>query len=123
MNALLRYIGYKNTEQLWHDELFDIKQYRLNPQKEIILQVPAKFLRLGQLVEHFLFSEMNTNSDIEIIEQNIQVIENKITIGELDCLILDNHKPASARSEQAKSDNEPKIDEADGRSSKKKRRE
>ena len=93
MNALLRYIGYKNTEQLWHDELFDIKQYRLIPQKEIIPQVPAKFLRLGQLVEHFLFSEMNTNSDIEIIEQNIQVIENKITIGELDCLILDNHKP------------------------------
>ncbi len=36
---------------------------------------------------------MKTNSDIEIIGQNIQVIENKITISELDCLILDNHKP------------------------------
>ena len=35
MNALLRYSGYKITQQLWHDELFDIKQYRLVPQKKI----------------------------------------------------------------------------------------
>lgn len=93
MNTLLRYSGYKNTEQLWHNKLLDVAQYEITNQEEIEIVKPKKFLRLGQLVEYFVFSEMKTNLDIEIIEQNIQVIENKITIGELDCLILDNHKP------------------------------
>ena len=93
MNTQLRYSGYKNTEQLWHNKLLDVTQCDIINQKDIEIIKPTKFLRLGQLVEYFLFSEMKTNSDIEIIGQNIQVIENKITIGELDCLILDNHKP------------------------------
>ena len=42
--------------------------------------------RLGKLVEQFVFAQLNAHPNIQKIIQNIQIIENKITLGELDCL-------------------------------------
>ena len=42
--------------------------------------------RLGKLVEQFVFAQLNVHPNIHKVIQNIQIIENKITLGELDCL-------------------------------------
>ena len=42
--------------------------------------------RLGKLVEQFVFAQLNAHPNIHKVIQNIQIIENKITLGELDCL-------------------------------------
>ena len=64
MNTQLRYSGYKNTAQLWHNKLLDVTQCDIINQKDIEIIKPKKFLRLGQFDEFFLFSEMKTKADI-----------------------------------------------------------
>lgn len=50
-------------------------------------------IRLGKLVELFVFNQLNCSNDIELIAENIQIQDDKITLGELDCLFLLNQKP------------------------------
>jgi len=50
-------------------------------------------LRLGHLVERFVSHELKSNSDIKILAENVQVKQDKVTIGELDCLLTHNHNP------------------------------
>ncbi len=49
-------------------------------------------VRLGKLVEHYAFYEFKQAGEIELLHKNIQVIENKVTLGELDCLIKHNNQ-------------------------------
>jgi len=50
-------------------------------------------LRLGHLVERFVSNELKSNPSIDILAENVQVKQHKITIGEIDCLLLHNHAP------------------------------
>lgn len=50
-------------------------------------------LRLGHLVERFVANELMNNADIEILAENIQIKQDKVTIGEIDCLLTQNHNP------------------------------
>lgn len=43
--------------------------------------------RLGKLTEHFVFNELNGITNIDVLKTNIQINNNKTTIGELDALI------------------------------------
>ena len=92
MDSDLRYKGYKNTPLLWTDELFGIKQYAVANSKVLPIKSQNAHIRLGLLVEQFVFFCLNTNKDIKTIAANIQVIEDKRTLGELDCLIIDQNK-------------------------------
>src|SRR5690606_30252079 len=42
--------------------------------------------RLGMYVEQVMFQALQNDPSIEIIDKNVQIIEDNITIGEIDCL-------------------------------------
>jgi len=50
-------------------------------------------LRLGKRVERFVSAELMQNTDIEILLENTQIKQEKITIGEIDCFLKQNGVP------------------------------
>ncbi|WP_274475449.1 DUF1853 family protein [Mangrovimonas aestuarii] len=91
----LQYQGYLNTPILWHNsELYDIRQLQLSKQaSHSFAGVMPKGLRLGKRVEHFVFHELSQYKEFDILAENIQIQDGKITAGEMDCLLLKNGKP------------------------------
>ena len=84
-----RFIGYSKTPLLWKsDNVNQLKQFEIDF-KEInnISLDSIDSIRLGKLVEQFVFIQLQQNKSISIIAQNLQIIVDKITIGEIDCLI------------------------------------
>jgi hypothetical protein len=49
--------------------------------------------RLGKYVERFVSFQLSRNWAIKIISENIQISKDKITLGELDCILVKNKKP------------------------------
>lgn len=92
---LLQYQGFCQSKPLWTNCLnnklqqFDFQRIYNNPLKA---NINTK-LRLGKLVEQFVFNEFSFDNSLEIILENIQIQDEKITIGELDCILLQNKKP------------------------------
>jgi hypothetical protein len=85
----LQYEGFLNTSLLWKsNQIEDLVQFEIPPTTLIPFQesIPIK-MRLGKLVERFVSHELNQYDSINILRENLQIIENKITIGELDCLL------------------------------------
>ena len=92
-NNQARYAGYLKSNVLWCGEMFGLSQYEINFINNIELTVPNKKLRLGLLVEQFIFASLRENKNIELLKTNLQIVQNKKTLGELDCLLLDKGKP------------------------------
>jgi len=88
-NIQLQYEGFLNTPNLWKTNPFQgLYQFEIPPvvitsYDEII---PSK-IRLGKLVERFVYHEFHLHKSIHIIAENLQVIEEKLTLGEIDCLL------------------------------------
>ena len=87
-----RFIGYLKTKELWDGELFDLKQYPIIDIGNVKIKLQNKKLRLGVLVEQFIFVCLKENKNVELLMTNIQIIQDKKTVGELDCLISDKGK-------------------------------
>ncbi len=91
----LQYEGFLKTPFLWHGKgvldlfQFEKKSIKSTSFSNVILQK----LRLGKLVERFVSFELQQDSSIKILLENIQIQEEKRTLGELDCLLLKNDKP------------------------------
>ena len=86
---LKRYIGYSKTPLLWNaGQINQLKQFdiELNEVNKPSIDINDS-IRLGKLVEHFVFIQLQQNKSISIIVKNLQIIQDKITIGEIDCLI------------------------------------
>ncbi|MDG1841923.1 MAG: DUF1853 family protein, partial [Crocinitomicaceae bacterium] len=86
---LKRFIGYSKTPFLWNtDQINQIKQFdiELNEVNKTSIDINDS-IRLGKLVEHFVFIQLQQNKSISIIVKNLQIIQDKITIGEIDCVI------------------------------------
>lgn len=91
----LQFNGYFNTALLWKDKpLFGMEQLQLSGQraKQINLILSDK-IRLGNRVEHFVFEELKQTNQIEVLAQNTQIQNGKITIGELDCILKQDNVP------------------------------
>lgn len=91
----LQYEGFLKTPFLWHGKgVFDLTQFEI-PKSETapFTSVIEQKLRLGKLVERFVSNELQQHPSIEILAENIQIQNNKITLGELDCLLLQNNAP------------------------------
>jgi len=89
----LQFEGYLQTPQLWgNTPILDLKQIDLPTVTDISLNELNLPKRLGHRVEQFVFQELNTIADCDIITTNLQIIENKITLGELDCLLKYQNK-------------------------------
>ena len=91
----LQYEGFLQTPFLWHGKgVFDFQQFEKNTSKTTIFNtVIIQNLRLGKLVERFVSYELQQDSSIKIIVENIQIQQEKLTLGELDCILYQNKKP------------------------------
>lgn len=88
-----RYEGFLQTKNLWiNDKVFDLQQFKFNfnPQK-ISIDVDEK-QRLGKYIEQLFFYALQSEN-IKILCKNIQIQKEKLTLGELDCIILKNKIP------------------------------
>ena len=91
----LQYDGFLNTPFLWNsDAVFQLQQIEL-PKKKLptFNSYIAKNLRLGKRVERFISHELQHNSSIKILAENIQIQNGKTTVGEIDFIIQQNNTP------------------------------
>jgi hypothetical protein len=86
-----RYEGYLKTPCLWkNNALLDLKPFEINPEyHKIDIDIDEK-LRLGKYVERLVSFELAQHEKIHVIAENIQIQDNKTTLGELDCLLFKN---------------------------------
>ena len=91
----LQYQGFFKTPFLWFGKgFFDLKMFDFENKNFSPLNLKlTKKLRLGKLVERFVSFELQQNQDAKILAENIQIQEDKRTLGELDCLILKDSTP------------------------------
>lgn len=91
----LQYEGYLKTPLLWKNrDILGLQQLELQ------IQSPTKFkesipdhIRLGKRVERFVSAVLNQHENIEILLENAQIKHDKITIGEIDCILKQNGVP------------------------------
>lgn len=83
------YKGYLYTPLLWRDgSVFELDQFIVPTIKtSAYTNELTSHFRLGKLVELFVFNELSAINGLKFFLKNIQIIENKTTLGELDCLL------------------------------------
>jgi hypothetical protein len=90
-----RFEGFQDTPLLWNGiELHGLEQYY--PQRtsqQYVVKSQQKKLRLGKWVEQFVSHQLRNDKSIKVFEENIQIKDNKITIGELDVLLIQDDMP------------------------------
>lgn len=88
----LQYQGFVKTPLLWYGKnVKSLNQFNLPVLRPLIYPVgPIKEIRLGKRVEQFLSYFIQQNPNYNLLAKNIQVKNNKQTIGELDFLVLEN---------------------------------
>ncbi|MEM5566159.1 DUF1853 family protein [Psychroserpens sp. AS72] len=89
------YQAYCKTHLLWkRADVNNLKQFKTpSDYDSVFLRKLEKRLRLGQLAEQFVFNQLETCESIELLAENIQIQQNKQTLGELDTLLLINNQP------------------------------
>lgn len=89
-----RYQGFLNTPNLWEStSVRNLEQLELDSSiRKINVDIDGN-LRLGKYVERLASFQLSQQQHISIIAENIQIQKEKLTLGELDCLLLDNKKP------------------------------
>ena len=95
MNSLtIQYLGFLNTPNLWLENSgIGLQQFQLTPKVSEITDLGEHKLRLGNLVERFVSQQLKQDKSISILAENLQIRDGKITIGEIDCLIVQNKQP------------------------------
>ena len=89
-----RYEGFLQTKCLWkNDTVYGLEQLEITPiSTKIDLEIDKK-LRLGKYIERLVSFQLEQEKSISILCENIQIQKEKITLGELDCIILKEDKP------------------------------
>lgn len=94
MNYKKLYSDCIKTPSLWlEDSVFDITQFQLDNHSFPFNKAIPQNLRLGKLVERFICYQLEQDHSIELLAENYQVQNDKLTIGELDCLFLYSKQP------------------------------
>jgi uncharacterized protein len=89
-----RYLGFLSTPFLWEtDAVFNLNQFEITSSSNSIDISLDSNLRLGKYVESLVSFELRQQENITILIENLQIQKNKITLGELDCLLLKDNKP------------------------------
>lgn len=91
---LLQIEAYQNTPDFeLANTLTKIPLFKLEHQKISLKDLESfnilKKLRLGNRVEYFFEYLINKQNRLKILEKSIQIVENKLTLGELDFLVFD----------------------------------
>ena len=89
-----RYEGFLQTNCLWkRDNLYKLEQLEIEPvSTKINIEINEK-LRLGKYIERLFSYQLAQEKTISILCENIQIQKEKITLGELDCIIRKEEKP------------------------------
>ena len=90
-----QYEGYLKTALLWRNhDLLGIKQFNFpETTNQTFRGNPFNGMRLGNRVEKFVYHDLRQNLNIEILLENQQIQDGKVTIGELDCVLKQNDVP------------------------------
>lgn len=89
-----RYEGFLKTPFLWKsDAVFNLFQFEITSRSSKIDIALVDNLRLGKYIERLVSHELEQQNDISVLAENIQIQDDKITLGELDCLLLKDNKP------------------------------
>ncbi|CAL2082617.1 conserved protein of unknown function [Tenacibaculum sp. 190524A02b] len=90
----LQYEGFLKTPFLWTaNTILDIIPFEIPSTSSSFSSEITQRLRLGKLVERFVSFELEQLDFINILAENIQIQKDKITLGELDCILLKNNVP------------------------------
>ena len=86
-DQLLQYEGFLNTDGLLIDNTLDgISKFELDVKDKVsedLVSIPGNIV-LGKRIEYLFESYVNESNRYELLAKNIQIIEDKITVGELD---------------------------------------
>ena len=89
-----RYEGFLQTNCLWKlDYVYKLEQLEIESiSTKINIDINDK-LRLGKYIERLVSYQLEQEKTISILCENIQIQKEKITLGELDCIIRKEEKP------------------------------
>ncbi|GAB1855190.1 hypothetical protein MHTCC0001_00230 [Flavobacteriaceae bacterium MHTCC 0001] len=73
--------------------VFNLEQFDVSPQVHKIDIAVGENLRLGKYVERLVAFQLRQQPNIHVLAENIQIQKDKITLGELDCLLLKAKHP------------------------------
>lgn len=95
MNLQLQHQGYLKTPLLWKGDLYDgLTAFDCTDIRETRFEgLIPEGLRLGKRIEYFALSNLSQQSQIQVIANNIQILRDKTTLGELDALLMVNNQP------------------------------
>ena len=93
-NLQPQFSGFFNTPHLFSTPINGLKPFlKTLESMPVFNEVITKNIRLGQRVERFVSEELQQHDSITILSENPQIKNDKLTIGELDCLLLDGKQP------------------------------
>lgn len=93
-NIQQQYQGFLNTSLLWETILEGLEQLSLpSPPTTLFEGHITQNPRLGKRVESFVSCYLQQCKEVKILKENIQIQNDKITVGEIDCLLLKDHSP------------------------------
>lgn len=83
-----QFSGFFNTPHLFKTSIKGLQVFTKQLDTTFIFNSDVRTnIRLGLLVEHFVFEELNRFESTAVLAKNIQIQENaNLTVGELDCL-------------------------------------
>jgi hypothetical protein len=88
------FVGFLKTPCLWKEKnVYDLQQFEIEQKAHVFNAEIEPKLRLGKYIERFVSFQLSQDTSVEIISENIQIQKEKITLGELDCIILKDDKP------------------------------
>ncbi|PQJ81971.1 DUF1853 family protein [Polaribacter glomeratus] len=88
-----RYEGFLQTNCLWKsNSVYGLHAFEIEATSSKIDIIIDEKLRLGKYVERFVSYQLQQEYNISIICENIQIQREKITLGELDCIVLKDKK-------------------------------
>jgi hypothetical protein len=90
----LRFEGFLKTPTLWESPpVHELTQFEIE-QKSIIIDSEIETnQRLCKFVELFVSHQLANTEGLTLIAENIQISKDRITLGELDCLLYKNGNP------------------------------
>jgi len=88
-----QYLGFLNTYDIFNKNIIDIQSFEIL-QEDISYEKFKNFKLdnhppLGKRVEYFFEFYINNSKKYILLDKNIQIINNKITLGEFDFIIQD----------------------------------
>jgi hypothetical protein len=93
-NIQQHYEGFLYTPTLWNSgTMYGLTQFKTDSIVHSFNQEINNKLRLGKYVERLVTHQLSNHNNIQILAKNIQIQQGTRTLGELDCILLQNSHP------------------------------